>query len=136
MDVVPFAALVSGGLAATAVLESRYHPGLFREQGIELVKSAVLAGIENDLGSGIQVDACVLGPEGAVEYTRAVVPEQQLIANEDDQGDESTLEEKTSNGVNGFGNVPFAVNSCRVVASQHDESTRLKKWDALLGLFK
>jgi hypothetical protein len=40
------------------------------------------------------------------------------------------LEEKTSNGVNDFGNVPFAVNSRRVVASQ------LKKWDALLGLLK
>ena len=41
-----------------------------------------------------------------------------------------------SNGVNGFGNVPFAVNSRRVAASQNDELTRLKKWDALLGLFK
>jgi 20S proteasome subunit beta 2 len=104
MDVVPFAALGSGGLAAMAVLQSPDHPGLSRE--------------------------------GAVEYNRAVVPEQQHIAYEDDQGDESTLEEKTSNGVNDFGNVPFAVNSRRVVASQHDESTRLKKWDALLGLFK
>lgn len=138
MDVVPFAALVSGGLAAMAVLESPDHPGLSREQGIELVTSAeLLPGIENDLGSGSQVDICVLRPaEGAVEYTRAVVPEQQLIANEDAQGDESTLEEQTSNGVNDFGNVPFAVNSRRAVASQHDELTRLKKWDALLGLFK
>ena len=131
MDVVPFAGLGSGGFAAMAVLESPDHPGLSREQGIELVKSAeLLPGIENDLGSGSQVDICVLRPEGAVEYTRAVVPEQQLIANEDDQGDESTLEEKTSNGVNDFGNVPFAVNSRRVVSSQ------LKKWGALLGLFK
>lgn len=43
MDVVPFAALGSGGLAAMAVLESRYHPGLTRQEGIDLVKSAVLA---------------------------------------------------------------------------------------------
>jgi 20S proteasome subunit beta 2 len=133
MDVVPFAALGSGGLAAMAVLESRYHPELTREEGIELVKSAVLAGIENDLGSGSQVDLCVLGPEGAVEYTRAVVPEQQLETDEEDRGDEFTSEEKESSGVNGFGNLPFAVNSHRMVASQHDESMRLEKWDALLG---
>jgi 20S proteasome subunit beta 2 len=133
MDVVPFAALGSGGLAAMAVLESRYHPGLSREQGMELVKSAVLAGIKNDLGSGSQVDMCVLGPKGAVEYTRGVIPEQQLTANEEEQEDEFTSQEKTSNGVNGFGNLPFSVNSRRVVASQQDESTRLEKWDALLG---
>jgi hypothetical protein len=97
------------------------------------VNSAVLAGIENDLGSGSQVDLCVLGPEGAVEYTRAVVPEQQLETDEEHRGDELTAEEMESSGVNGFGNLPFAVNSHRMVASQHEESTRLVKWDALLG---
>jgi 20S proteasome subunit beta 2 len=136
MDVVPFAALGSGGLAAMAVLESRYHPGLTRQEGIDLVKSAVVAGIQNDLGSGSQVDLCVLGPLGVVEYTRAVVPEQQLdddTDNEEDGNDFVTFEEKESSGDNGFGNLPFAVNSHRMVASQHEESMRLETWDALLG---
>jgi len=137
MDVVPFAALGSGGLAAMAVLESRYRPNLTREEGVELVKRAVLAGIENDLGSGSQVDMCVLGPGGSVDYRQGVVPEQELEkATEDDESiDEAILSDsKTSRGVNGFGNLPFAVNSRRAIASQHDEATRIEKWNSLLGL--
>lgn len=136
MDVVPFAALGSGGLAAMAVLESRYHPGLTRQEGIDLVKSAVLAGIQNDLGSGSQVDLCVLGPHSMVEYTRAVVPEQELdddTDNEEDGNEFVTFEEKESSGANGFGNLPLAVNSHRMVASQNEKSMRLETWDTLLG---
>jgi 20S proteasome subunit beta 2 len=55
IDVVPYTALGSGGLSAMGVLESRYHVDMTMEEGIELVKSAVLAGIKNDLGSGSQV---------------------------------------------------------------------------------
>ena len=136
MDVVPFAALGSGGLAAMAVLESRYRPSMTKEEGIQLVKDAVLAGIENDLGSGSQVDLCVLGPNGSVDYQQGVVPEKELdrLANHDESIDETIMNDKASSGVNGFGNLPFAVNSRRVIASQHDESTRIEKWNSILGL--
>ena len=55
MDVVPFTALGSGGLAAMGVLEACFKVDMTLEEGIELVKSAVVAGIKNDLGSGSQV---------------------------------------------------------------------------------
>lgn len=55
MDVVPYTALGSGGLAAMGVLEAGFRVDMNLEDGIELVKSAVLAGIKNDLGSGSQV---------------------------------------------------------------------------------
>ena len=55
IDVVPYTALGSGGLAAMGILESRYHTEMSLEEGVELVKDAVLAGIKNDLGSGSQV---------------------------------------------------------------------------------
>jgi 20S proteasome subunit beta 2 len=145
MDVVPYSALGSGGLAAMAVLESRYSPNLTRSEGIELVKQAVVAGIENDLGSGSQVDLCVLGPGGSVDYQQGVVPEQTLDSTTTDHdasvADESILDIHNGNnanteskGVNGFGNLPFAINSRRVIASNTDETTRIAKWDSLLGL--
>jgi len=59
IDVIPYTALGSGGLAAMGVLEARYHVDMTMEEGVELVKEAVLAGIKNDLGSGSQVSSCV-----------------------------------------------------------------------------
>jgi len=55
IDVVPYTALGSGGLAAMGVLESGYDADMTLDEGVALVKSAVLAGIKNDLGSGSQV---------------------------------------------------------------------------------
>ncbi|OEU08982.1 N-terminal nucleophile aminohydrolase, partial [Fragilariopsis cylindrus CCMP1102] len=58
---LPFTALGSGGLAAISVLEDGYnscHSSV--EDGIKLVQRAILAGIQNDLGSGSQVDICII----------------------------------------------------------------------------
>jgi 20S proteasome alpha/beta subunit len=52
MDVVPFTALGSGGLAAMGVLEVSHRLDMSLEEAIDLVKSAIVAGISNDLGSG------------------------------------------------------------------------------------
>ena len=81
----------SGSLAAMSVFESRWVPeyeckkgndnnrvsigltdalfGLQREQAIELVQDAIEAGIFNDLGSGSNVDVCVITKE-KTEYLR------------------------------------------------------------------
>lgn len=50
----------SGSLAAMAVFESRWHMGLTRQDAINLVIDAIRAGIFNDLGSGSNVDVCVI----------------------------------------------------------------------------
>ncbi|KAI8528110.1 hypothetical protein RHMOL_Rhmol12G0125700 [Rhododendron molle] len=68
-DTLPFATMGSGSLAAMAVFESKYHEGLTRDEGIKLVTEAICSGIFNDLGSGSNVDVCVI-TKGQTEYLR------------------------------------------------------------------
>lgn len=74
-----FTTMGSGSLAAMAVFESRWRPGLSEQDGKELVADAIRAGVFNDLGSGSNVDICVIrnteihGPvfdSRSVEYIR------------------------------------------------------------------
>ncbi|XP_043287708.1 proteasome subunit beta type-7 [Venturia canescens] len=50
----------SGSLAAMAVFESRWKPNMTEEEGKCLVADAIRAGVFNDLGSGSNVDLCVI----------------------------------------------------------------------------
>lgn len=68
-DTLPFATMGSGSLAAMSVFESRYRENLSRDEGIQLVTDAIEAGIFNDLGSGSNVDVCVI-TKGHAEYIR------------------------------------------------------------------
>ncbi|XP_004960889.2 proteasome subunit beta type-7-A isoform X1 [Setaria italica] len=68
-DTLPFATMGSGSLAAMSVFESKYKEGLTREEGIQLVCDAIRGGIFNDLGSGSNVDVCVI-TKGKTEYLR------------------------------------------------------------------
>lgn len=144
MDVgLPFAALGSGGLAAMAVLEEGYRTDLTLEEGIQLVQKAILSGIRNDLGSGSQVDMCIISPDGTSRHTRSVVPEEELeelVFERRDSGETATdnvrkQDNTPSVGVNGFGNMPFAVEATwqRVVSVETDEARRKAKWDEALS---
>ncbi|KAL3702541.1 hypothetical protein R1sor_020563 [Riccia sorocarpa] len=68
-DTLPFATMGSGSLAAMSVFESRYKEDMTREEGMEIVSAAICAGIFNDLGSGSNVDLCIL-TKGKAEYLR------------------------------------------------------------------
>ncbi|KAL6569160.1 Proteasome subunit beta type-7-A [Orobanche hederae] len=68
-DTLPFATMGSGSLAAMAVFESKYREGLSRDEGVKLVAEAICSGIFNDLGSGSNVDICVI-TKGKKEYLR------------------------------------------------------------------
>jgi len=59
---VPFVTMGSGSLAAMAVFENEYtrKEQINEEQAMEMVKRAILSGIMNDLGSGSNVDLCVI----------------------------------------------------------------------------
>jgi 20S proteasome subunit beta 2 len=50
----------SGSLNAMAVFESGYKEGLTRDEAVDLVAKAIRSGIFNDLGSGSNVDICVI----------------------------------------------------------------------------
>ena len=142
MDVLNYAALGSGGLAAMSVVESRYpdlvaeregvDPETVKQRAIQLAADAVRAGIVNDLGSGSQVDVCVITPEEGCQYTRSYLPEEELPEHE-----KSVIREPTDSspqGVNGFGTVPFAIRSERQVRPNRDEerSQQLEKWKDIL----
>ncbi|KAL5480475.1 PUP1_1 [Sanghuangporus weigelae] len=59
-DKLPYVTMGSGSLAAMAVFESSWKPNMDRQEALNLVVAAVSAGIFNDLGSGSNVDACVI----------------------------------------------------------------------------
>jgi 20S proteasome subunit beta 2 len=60
VDQLPYATMGSGSLAAMAIFEAGYHDDLEEQEAVELVANAIKAGIFNDLGSGGNVDICVI----------------------------------------------------------------------------
>lgn len=68
-DKLPYATMGSGSLAAMSVFESRWKPDLSEEEGKLLVRDAIASGIFNDLGSGSNVDLCVIRKD-STEYLR------------------------------------------------------------------
>ncbi|XP_023025377.1 proteasome subunit beta type-7 [Leptinotarsa decemlineata] len=68
-DNLPYGTMGSGSLAAIAVFESRWRPNLEEEEGVQLVRDAIAAGIFNDLGSGSNIDVCIIR-KGSVDYRR------------------------------------------------------------------
>ncbi|GAA6035122.1 hypothetical protein JCM8097_006373 [Rhodosporidiobolus ruineniae] len=62
-DKLPYVTMGSGSLAAMAVFETSWVPNMTRQQAIDLVAEAIESGIWNDLGSGSNVDVCVIEGE-------------------------------------------------------------------------
>ncbi|XP_075885512.1 proteasome subunit beta type-7 isoform X1 [Nelusetta ayraudi] len=68
-DKLPYVTMGSGSLAAMAVFEDRYKPDMEEAEAKQLVRDAIAAGIFNDLGSGSNIDLCVI-TKGKVDYIR------------------------------------------------------------------
>ncbi|XP_077478047.1 proteasome subunit beta type-7 [Stigmatopora argus] len=68
-DKLPYVTMGSGSLAAMAVFEDRYKPGMEEKEAKALVRDAIAAGIFNDLGSGSNIDLCVITAD-KVDYIR------------------------------------------------------------------
>ncbi|KAJ3191065.1 proteasome core particle subunit beta 2 [Irineochytrium annulatum] len=68
-DKLPFVTMGSGSLAAMAVFESKWKKDMTKEEAVHLVSEAIEAGIFNDLGSGSNVDCCVITKDHT-EYLR------------------------------------------------------------------
>lgn len=69
VDTTPYMAMGSGDLAAMGILEDRFKPNLEMEEAKELVRAAINSGIMSDLGSGNNIDLCVITRAG-VDYIR------------------------------------------------------------------
>lgn len=65
----PYHTTGSGSLAAMAILETYYKENMSKEDAIKLCVAAIEAGIYHDLGSGSNVDVCVIS-RGKVEMFR------------------------------------------------------------------
>jgi 20S proteasome subunit beta 2 len=69
MFALPYLTTGSGSLAAMAILETFYKEDMEKEDAIKLVVAAIEAGIYHDLGSGSNVDVCLI-TRGKVEMLR------------------------------------------------------------------
>jgi len=63
-DSLPYVTMGSGSLAAMAVFEAEFKSKMTLEEAKKLVHSAIMAGINNDLGSGGSVDLMVIHKDG------------------------------------------------------------------------
>mgnify|MGYP006190421965 CR=1 FL=1 len=63
-DSLPYVTMGSGSLAAMAVFESEYKSEMTLDEAKALVHNAIMAGINNDLGSGGSVDLMVIDKDG------------------------------------------------------------------------
>lgn len=68
-DKLPFLTMGSGAAAAVSVFEDRFKPNMELEEAKQLVRDAIIAGIFCDLGSGSNVDLCVI-TEAGVDFLR------------------------------------------------------------------
>jgi len=77
-DKLPYVTMGSGSLAAMAVFESGWKQGMDREEALGLVTAAISAGIFNDLGSGSNVDACVITADHTEMLRGFVKPNERV----------------------------------------------------------
>mmetsp|Transcript_8750 Transcript_8750/g.12953 ORF Transcript_8750/g.12953 Transcript_8750/m.12953 type:complete len:277 (+) Transcript_8750:78-908(+) len=63
VDTLPYVTMGSGSLAAMSVFEKDYKENMSKEEAMNLVHGAISAGIYNDLGSGSNVDMCIITKE-------------------------------------------------------------------------
>ncbi|CAM9886719.1 unnamed protein product [Ectocarpus sp. 12 AP-2014] len=77
---VEFTAMGSGSLAALSVLERGYRENLTEQEAKELVLEGIAAGIDNDLGSGSNIDLCVITAERGLEHHRGAWTDPGLDA--------------------------------------------------------
>ena len=73
-DKLPYVTMGSGSLAAMSVFETQWKQALTREEAIALASEAIKAGIFNDLGSGSNVDVCVITEEKTTLMRNYITP--------------------------------------------------------------
>lgn len=94
---LPYTTMGSGSLAAMSVFEARWKIGMDEEEGKKLVRDAIAAGVFNDLGSGSNIDLCVI-KKGSTDYLRgyeyANVKGERILPYEYKEGTTAVLETK------------------------------------------
>jgi 20S proteasome subunit beta 2 len=73
-DKLPYVTMGSGSLAAMSVFETKWKGNMNRQEAIDLCSEAIQAGIFNDLGSGSNVDVCIITPDKATLLRNHITP--------------------------------------------------------------
>jgi 20S proteasome subunit beta 2 len=76
-DKLPYVTMGSGSLAAMSVFETQWKTAMSQDEAVKLCSDAILAGIFNDLGSGSNVDVCVITPEKATLLRNYIQPNER-----------------------------------------------------------
>ncbi|KAL0631315.1 proteasome core particle subunit beta 2 [Maublancomyces gigas] len=77
-DKLPYVTMGSGSLAAMAIFETKWQKNLTREEAVALCAEAIEAGIFNDLGSGSNVDVCVIVSDKATLMRGYITPNERV----------------------------------------------------------
>ncbi|KAH0322420.1 N-terminal nucleophile aminohydrolase, partial [Aureobasidium melanogenum] len=96
-DKLPYVTMGSGSLAAMSVFETQWKSGLNKDDAIKLCADAIQAGIWNDLGSGSNVDVCVITAEKTTLLRNYITPnkrEQKIRNYKFQRGTTAVLNEK------------------------------------------
>ncbi|KAG6843505.1 hypothetical protein H0H87_003690 [Tephrocybe sp. NHM501043] len=75
---LPYVTLGSGSLAAMALFESGWTKDINRQDALNLVKAAISAGIFNDLGSGSNVNTCIITATSTKMLRNIEMPNQRM----------------------------------------------------------
>jgi len=78
-DKLPYVTMGSGSLAAMAVFESTWRAKMTRDEAVALVAAAISAGIFNDLGSGSNVDVCIITKEKTEMLRNYQTPNERVV---------------------------------------------------------
>ena len=76
-DKLPYVTMGSGSLAAMSVFETKWKKGMTKDEAVDLCAAAIEAGIWNDLGSGSNVDVCVITKEKTTLMRNFRTPNQR-----------------------------------------------------------
>lgn len=76
-DKLPYVTMGSGSMAAMSVFESEWKPNMSKDDAVNVAAQAIEAGIFNDLGSGSNVDLCVITNEQATLMRNFRTPNQR-----------------------------------------------------------
>ncbi|KAF2481873.1 proteasome core particle subunit beta 2 [Neohortaea acidophila] len=96
-DKLPYVTMGSGSLAAMSVFETQWKGELTREEAVKICSDAIQAGIWNDLGSGSNVDVCVITAEKTELLRNYITPnvrEQKMRDYKFAKGTTAVLNEK------------------------------------------
>lgn len=77
-DKLPYVTMGSGSLAAMSVFETLWKKSMTKDEAVELCSQAIQAGIFNDLGSGSNVDVCVITKDKATLMRNFLTPNERV----------------------------------------------------------